>query len=448
MSTTAPRPSPSFAVEAARLLADGRQADAVRLCADGIRYYPDYLGGYIVLSDAYAALGYDGDARLILDEARRRFPWNRTVALRLDGLSTAAKNSATTMTVEPGPGAVEAVTPAIGLAHEDIVTEGTGPLPSIIDESVDIDATLDLATNHDRTIGNIDDAVVTAPSSDTAPETVDPVAIDLPTGIITDDRTLDGSWIDIEDPVEERHDTEPVPAADIHDDDDGAPSQPTGDERTGQPAPDTIVVDIPPVAPAATTVHELRTVHHASERVIVRREVPSVLRIIDTAPTSDDARIIRSGAVRLIPGLEYTTLRFEGMKARGRRAIQPLSEPPSFRDFHSPMRPFIRPRPHQNVESAPARPAVKKPLSLEELASRLEKVRMPRPGESTQPPVGPVHAPGTGPALVTETIARIYEQQGALDKALEAYRALQRQKPDRHDYFERLIADVSRKMQS
>lgn len=443
MSTTAPRPSPSFAVEAARLLADGRQADAVRLCADGIRYYPDYLGGYIVLSDAYAALGYDGDARLILDEAHRRFPWNRTVALRLDGLATVTED-VESATAGPGPGTTHVVTtPAIDLVREDSIAGETDPVSPTIDEPTTVDIAPDEAT--DDTVGNIDTTTEIDLPSDMAPETGDS-DIDVISEVITTDIIPDEhAGIDIEGPVEERSDQ---PIATVDDDD--VPYRRVQDEAVREPSTiGTVAADTTSSASSTATVHELRAVHHqASERTVVRREVPSVLRIIDTAPTSDDARIIRSGAVRLIPGLEYTTLRFEGMKARGRRAIQPLSEPPSFRDFHSPMRPFVRPRPHQNVESAPARPAVKKPLSLEELASRLEKVRMPRPGESTQPPVGPVHAPGTGPALVTETIARIYEQQGALDKALEAYRALQRQKPDKHAYFERLIADVSRKMQS
>lgn len=445
MSTTAPRPSPSFAVEAARLLADGRQADAVRLCADGIRYYPDYLGGYIVLSDAYAALGYGGDARLILDEAHRRFPWNRTVALRLGELPTVAEGSGPTTTIEPDPRAMQArTTPAIELAHDDTITgEIDSPAPTF-DESTAVGIDMDVDTDHDRTVEHIDDIIAAAPSSNTLPETDHPVATDILSEIIIEDSIPVRAGIDAENPIEGQTEAESLSPVD-----DDTSSQQARDEGIERSVRDTSVVDVPPTASTAASVHELRAVHHqVSERTAVRREVPSVLRIIDTAPTSDDARIIRSSAVRLIPGLEYTTLRFEGMKTRGRRAIQPLSEPPSFRDFHSPMRPFVRPRPHQSVESAPARPAVKKPLSLEELASRLEKVRMPRPGESTQPPVGPVHVPGAGPALVTETIARIYEQQGALDKALEAYRALQRQKPDKHDYFERLITDVSRKMQS
>lgn len=445
MSTTAPRPSPSFAVEAARLLADGRQADAVRLCADGIRYYPDYLGGYIVLSDAYAALGYDGDARLILDEAHRRFPWNRTVALRLDELVTAPEDSGST-TTEPDSDAVQTpVAPAIDLVHEHSIVEETGSASPTIDEPTIIDIAPSEVMND--TVENTDTLVGVDVPSDTAPETDDSDTDETSEIITTDSIPAEHAGTDIEGSVEELFDAEPIAAIDVDDDD--MPQQAQDEAARESSVTETIAVDTTSSASSTTTIHELRAVHHqVSERAVVRREVPSVLRIIDTAPTSDDARIIRSSAVRLIPGLEYTTLRFEGMKARGRRAIQPLSEPPSFRDFHSPMRPFVRPRPHQNVENAPARPAVKKPLSLEELASRLEKVRMPRPGESTQPPVGPVHAPGTGPALVTETIARIYEQQGALDKALEAYRALQRQKPDKHDYFERLIADVSRKMQS
>ena len=167
------------------------------------------------------------------------------------------------------------------------------------------------------------------------------------------------------------------------------------------------------------------------------REQPSVLRMIDTAHLVNDERIIRSASVRLIPGLEYTSLRFENLRSRGRRDIAYLSDPPPFRSFHT-MRRTARPtEPSRDQRREPG-----KAVSLEEIAARLERrARMPRASDAVEqvPPPEP-----NGPMLMTETIARIYMQQGSYDKAIEAFRMLQKSKPEKHAQFDALIAECER----
>jgi hypothetical protein len=167
------------------------------------------------------------------------------------------------------------------------------------------------------------------------------------------------------------------------------------------------------------------------------RDQQSILRMIDTAHLVNDERIIRSASVRLIPGLEYTSLRFENLRSRGRRDISFLSDPPPFRSFHT-MRRTTRPTEPSREPSREPRKAV----SLEEIAARLERrARMPRSTdvvEQAQPPEP------NGPMLMTETIARIYMQQGSHDKAIEAFRMLQQSKPEKHAHFEALIAECER----
>jgi cytochrome c-type biogenesis protein CcmH/NrfG len=46
--------------------------------------------------------------------------------------------------------------------------------------------------------------------------------------------------------------------------------------------------------------------------------------------------------------------------------------------------------------------------------------------------------------VVTETIARIYMQQGNYERAIEAFRTLQAAKPEKHTHFEQLIAECER----
>ncbi|MEY3385340.1 MAG: hypothetical protein RIR53_151 [Bacteroidota bacterium] len=182
-----------------------------------------------------------------------------------------------------------------------------------------------------------------------------------------------------------------------------------------------------------------------AEHVTVQRNIPDaapvaptfVLRMIETAPTADDAPIIRSSSVRLIPGLEFTTLRVEGLRSRGRRGIGSLPEPPAFRAFHTVRRPQRPPEP----------PPQRKPLSLEELASRLVDVKMPRQSEADAASARnePPPPPQPQPILVTDTIATIYMQQQSYDLAIEAFKSLMARKPDRRDHYEALIRECERK---
>ena len=182
-----------------------------------------------------------------------------------------------------------------------------------------------------------------------------------------------------------------------------------------------------------------------AEHVTVQRNIADaaptaptfVLRMIETAPTADDAPIIRSSSVRLIPGLEFTTLRVEGLRSRGRRGIGSLPEPPAFRAFHTVRRPQRPPEP----------PPQRKPLSLEELASRLVDVKMPRQSEADAASARnePPPPPQPQPILVTDTIATIYMQQQSYDLAIEAFKSLMARKPDRRDHYEALIRECERK---
>jgi hypothetical protein len=160
-----------------------------------------------------------------------------------------------------------------------------------------------------------------------------------------------------------------------------------------------------------------------------------VLRMIETAPVDDDARIIRSSSVRLIPGLEFTTLRVEGLRSRGRRGIGSLPEPPAFRSFHA-----VR-RPQRPAEPAPAR----KPVNLEELAARLIDAKMPRQSMTDAPAPRTESVPLPQPILVTDTIATIYMQQQSYDLAIEAFKTLISRKPDRKEHYEALIRECERK---
>ncbi|MBU3678026.1 MAG: hypothetical protein FGM32_00275 [Candidatus Kapabacteria bacterium] len=167
-------------------------------------------------------------------------------------------------------------------------------------------------------------------------------------------------------------------------------------------------------------------------------QAPSqVLRMIESMPIDDDTRIIRSSSVRLIPGLEFTTLRVEGLRSRGRRGIGALPDPPPFRSFHQ-----VR-RPQRSAEP----PAQRKSISLEELATRLLDAKMPRQSEMDAQGTAsaPAANPHAQPILVTDTIAQIYMQQQSYDLAIEAFKTLMSRKPERSEHYQALIRECERK---
>lgn len=163
---------------------------------------------------------------------------------------------------------------------------------------------------------------------------------------------------------------------------------------------------------------------------------PNVLRLIEMAPVTTDTRIIRSASVRLIPGLEFTSLRFEGTRSRGRREITSLLDPPAFRTFHQ-MRRTSRP-----AETSEVR---KKPATLEELAARLHDARLPKTTTVEHEISKEDFSATQAPIIVTETIARIYMQQGSYELAIEAFKTLQQNKPEKRAEFEKLIKECERK---
>lgn len=70
--TGAFRPTPLFSVEAQQLLAAGRLKQAVEICKRGLVYFPEHIMGYVVLSQAYLALGQQPRALNVLRDGYRR----------------------------------------------------------------------------------------------------------------------------------------------------------------------------------------------------------------------------------------------------------------------------------------------------------------------------------------------------------------------------------------
>ena len=295
----APAAPVDFARTVSQLLDDGAKENALQLSADGVRTFPTYIGGYIVLADCYAALGSPDDAEVILNEAERRFPGREIVQQRRDLLEE-------------------------------------------LKQSIQRELELKRET-------------------------------------------------------EEKTEEKPRP----------------------------MVVRRPP----------------RERKKVVKPRKTSPLRVIDLGQPENDTRVIRSSSVRLIPGLEFTSLRFEASRSMGEHSINILPEPPSFRAFHkvTPIRKAEGGRQKTEGGNRKADGGAKKKVSLEELANRIGKVRMTPEDLESRPPAPDPMEGEQKPSLVTETLAKIYMQQKSFDKAIESFETLKKRYPDRADEFQKLI---------
>lgn len=248
------------------------------------------------------------------------------------------------------------------------------------------------------------------------------------------------------------------------------------------------------------TIEELKSaVQTQSEYQLLRPT--SQLRLIDTAKVDERAsHVLRSSNMRLIPGLEYTPLRIESSRKPKTHVLRSLPEPPPFpairgsRLLQPKMVPFVSQLPEHNevprsntvskpyfaesnfsqyqaghVGNSQQRKTTKEILAesklaestthaqqntnsneykklspLEELAARLERARIPAVAEEQEKSISPSLQE---PMMISETMAMIYERQGAYDQAIKAYQQLARVKPERLEFYEIKLAELRRKVE-
>ena len=70
--------SPLFAIEAEKLLNQGKVQEAIDLCLEGLKQYPKYASAEAVLARAYKEIGDDEKADETLAKAIEKNPLNRT----------------------------------------------------------------------------------------------------------------------------------------------------------------------------------------------------------------------------------------------------------------------------------------------------------------------------------------------------------------------------------
>ena len=182
-------------------------------------------------------------------------------------------------------------------------------------------------------------------------------------------------------------------------------------------------------------------------------EVPerkSFLRLINVKENRHlKSEILRASYLKLIPGLDYTPLKYANTVHESVDHVRPLQPFPEF-SVVNPKRRGTNRKFKGKYDISGIAPSLMNPEDRElhlinELTARLEKAKMPRIEEidNINDSYEEEDEPKSSASeLITETMAKIYEMQGAKVEAIGAYRKLMIQHPNNSDYYLEKIKQI------
>lgn len=150
-------------------------------------------------------------------------------------------------------------------------------------------------------------------------------------------------------------------------------------------------------------------------------------RMVETPRSeTDQRRFLRSSNLRLIPGLEFAPLRFESSTQRTVR-FNSLPEPPAFRDFESESEQEL-----EQLEATHLTRDVGVPRNQKDATKKQYSSDISRDPDTEQ--FDFVNGEYS-PPIVNDTLALIYEQQGAIEVAIQAYTLLLKNYPEKSAHY-------------
>ncbi|RMF33392.1 MAG: tetratricopeptide repeat protein, partial [Chlorobiota bacterium] len=390
-----------FTLHAQRLLGSGKTSQAIAVLEEGLKEYPDYATAYALLARAYLQLQDIPTAYEIAAHAVQRFPYHRGLALLHEQLLELLRSDQTL-------GAIVEIPSSADELGSIVASSDASNLPSAITESKDLD------------VGEPDASLVGRQEGTRQPE----AATEFLSPPGTDAALL-------EDRVQE-----PAPDSKTHAREVGFVEDSLDEESRAA-----LQIADSTTAPAGDDVQDA-TVRSAQPR---ENDASPTMRIVETATIDSRAmRMLRSSNVRLIPGLEFAPLRIESSASKPSAAV--LEFPP-FR----PIRGTERQRMVRSTTPVPSTPAQleaelrarqrspdvahtsstdsSQKTSLELLAERLEQAWIKSPESHATAEQSESDVERSEPTVVSETMAAIYEMQGAIEQAIKAYMILARQFP-------------------
>lgn len=132
---------------------------------------------------------------------------------------------------------------------------------------------------------------------------------------------------------------------------------------------------------------------------------------------------LRATNLKLIPGIEFTALQMRKKNREEKSHVKPLSSLPPY-----------------SFEPKPEISPIENFMAEENKRQAQKHKSVPKQDADSIKP-----KQDTELLIVTETIAKILEEQGAYEAAVKAYTELSKSEPDKSDYFEMKISDLKLK---
>ena len=488
--------SPLFAVHAEQFYNAGSYAEALELCLRGIEIYPHYPSAYVLTARAMWALGKSAQAQEFIANATQLFPVHPAL-LRLEqeffGLPPATATPS-----EPSLPETESEKNDLSLQDEDSILEKEDILldsaTSLSEHEVRIPQAEDSVPEEEDSVEESEDVQpefedVQPEFEDIQPEfediqpEIEDIQLEIEDiqpeieGIQPEFEVIQPEFEDIQPEIEdiqpeiediqpEIEDVQPeiediqLEIEDIQPEFEGIQTE----FEDVQPEIEDIQPEIEDVQPE---IEDIRPIEVIAEQAVPSDSdddddfIPSEhsekytpLRIVEMTNVSHAfLPSLKASSINLIPGLDFTPLKFQNGHSHKKNGILPAPPPfPRFRERIPATSPVI-PKPDEKIlrssepiviehTSAPPAEESHKLTPLEELAARLEKVRIP----ATYEEITRTHSAELVPAMVTETMARIYEKQGAFPEAIKAYQILARRTPEKLEFYEERIREVQGRM--
>lgn len=432
--------SPTFALQAHTLLEKGRVEEAIALCERGLEIYPDYATAYSILAQAYERMENSGRANDVLERGIRRLPLERSL-LRM---KTVKGNNRSI------PSSLSSGMPSHTIEKTENIT---APAFVTVPESPKDDFEM----REDR---RQEEEIQEAGRLEDRRQEEEVREVESKEDGIQEDRRQEVEMQEPEIELPEHQEPEielpepgkpeiqePEPEIELPEHQEPEIKEPEQEPEIELPEPgvhnEPVSNNIKPIG-GNGMLHSLSLRPNSDDSSASGSAAPrhSHLRIIESADTTEMPSLIwRSRNVRLIPGLEFTPLRFESKKDKLYRPAYRIPDPPPFPEFEVAKKKAIRFQQRPDDSRTALTP-------LEELARRLEAARIPRVEEEDSHPLPPPTAPRAEQSspMITETMAKIYEMQGAISEAVKAYEALARQKPEMAEQYTKKVRDLKNKL--
>ena len=414
-----------FAVEAEQLLFAGMYDDAIEVCLEGIRKFPDYSSAYIILYKSYKEKGDYTKAYLTLNRAFANFPYNRIIhkEKELFGLEIKENNFTIDLSIDDSflnpieINTIEEFGSQVEPSTEIIDTQNLEDDLNIKDkntEEIDIDSELEQSENTEVAI-----------DQDASDLIIQEILPDEETPQLLDNFKLQDSNFQLGDTSKEETKDVIQNASNLNDDQENLDHV---SDLENDFVNDIEIIDINPSDYTDEGFISINEIEKEDEidNLIINNDVENKFEELIHQPELENiSHNINSKRLSLIKGLESKDI----------YKNHNIKLPFKIKIYQPEFSPFVIViKDNNNLKKDKKSSFEETQKQLISLAEKLINSKIPKIDEEYYEEVAEVNN-DNNVEIVSETIAQIYENQGAYPEAIKSYLALSEINPDKQHYY-------------